>query len=119
MPKKFLFVLRRPPGSGLRARETLDMILTAAAFDQSVSLLLLDDGVWQIKKNQMPEVAGLFPVAPLFEALDLYDVEAVWVERESLEERGLSEADLTIPVRLLARGEVAALAGARDVVIGG
>jgi tRNA 2-thiouridine synthesizing protein C len=117
--KKFLFVMRRAPQAGIRVRETLDMILTAAAFDQSVSLLFLDDGVYQLKRGQHPEAAGLPPVAPMFDALELYDVEDILVERESLAERGLSEADLTLPARVLDRAAIAALTSAHDVVVPG
>lgn len=117
--KRFLFILRRPPQAGCRVRETLDMVLTAAAFEQPVALLFLDDGVFQLKRGQRPEAAGLPPVAPLFEALELYDVQSVLVERESLEERGLAEADLTIPVEPVGRAEVAALIAGHDIVVSG
>ena len=119
MGKKFLFILRRSPQHGVRVRETLDMLLTVAAFDQPVTLLFLDDGVYQIKRGQCPESAGLPAVAPTFEALPLYDVETVLVERESLEARGLTESDLVIPVELIARTEIAALVAAGDVVVNG
>jgi tRNA 2-thiouridine synthesizing protein C len=114
--KRFLFMLRRPPQAGFRVRETLDMVLTSAAFDQPVTLLFLDDGVYQLKRGQRPEAAGLPPVAPLFDALALYDVQAVLVERESLAERNLSENDLVIPVELIGRADIPALIAARDIV---
>ncbi|BBL75766.1 sulfurtransferase complex subunit TusC [Methylomagnum ishizawai] len=117
MAKKLLFVLRHPPHAGFRLRESLDMILTAAAFDQTVALLFLGDGVYPLKRGQHPEAAGLPPVAQMFEALELYDVDEVWVERESLAERGLEPADLIIPVRLLDRAAVAGLTAAQDIVV--
>ncbi len=119
MGKKFLFILRRSPQQGARVRETLDMLLTVAAFDQPVMLLFLDDGVYQIKRGQSPESVGLPAVAPTFEALALYDVEAVLVERESLAERGLTESDLVIPAEAIARAEIAALVADQDVVVTG
>lgn len=119
MVKKFLFVMRRAPQAGLRVRETLDLILTTAAFDQSVSLVFLDDGVYQLKRGQHPAAAGLPPVAPLFEALALYDVENIWVESESLAERGLDLADLLIPARPVGRCAVAALVAEHDVAVPG
>lgn len=118
MQKRFLFVVRRPPYADVRSRETVDMILTVAAFDQPVTVLFLDDGVLQLKKGQQPERQGIPPVAPLLETLDLYDVREVWAERESLAERGLGADDLTIPVRIVSRRGVAALTAAQDVVIG-
>ena len=53
--KSYLFVLQKPAHSGAYAQEMLDIILTTAAFDQAVSILLLDDGVFQLKKGEHPE----------------------------------------------------------------
>jgi len=86
------------------------MVMTAAAFDQAVRLLILDDGVFLLKRGQRP-------VAPLFEALALYDVEDILVERESLRERQLTAEDLVIPVRVVERADIAGLTAAHDVVI--
>ena len=117
MRKNLLFVLRLPPQAGWRVREALDMILTAAAFDHSIHLLLLDDAVYLLKTGQHPEQAGLTPVAPLLEALELYDVENIWAERESLEERGLAVTDLLLPVREIERCELAGLLRVQDFTV--
>lgn len=115
--KKFLFVMRSAPRDGARVRESLDMAMTAAAFDQAVRLLMLDDGVFLLKRGQGAEPSGLKPVAPLFEALALYDVEDVLVERESLRGRHLTTEDLVIPVRVVDRAEIAGLTAEHDIVI--
>ncbi|MCK7492950.1 MAG: sulfurtransferase complex subunit TusD [Comamonadaceae bacterium] len=52
--EEILFVLRHPPHGSMNAQESLDMILAAAAFDQSVSLLFLDDGVFQLEAGTVP-----------------------------------------------------------------
>ncbi|MBP1149022.1 sulfurtransferase complex subunit TusC [Methylocaldum sp. BRCS4] len=117
MQKKFLFVMRSAPRNGARVRESLDMAMTAAAFDQAVRLLMLDDGVFLLKRGQRFEPNGLKPVAPLFEALALYDVEDVFVERESLRGRHLTTEDLVIPVRVVERADIAGLTAEHDLVI--
>jgi tRNA 2-thiouridine synthesizing protein C len=117
--KRFLFILGRPPDCGGAGRETLDQAMTAAAFDQPVTVLVLDDGVYQMLRAPRPEAAGAMVTSPLFEALRLYDVEAVYVERESLAERGLQAGDLVIPVALVGRAEVAGLLEVADVAVGG
>lgn len=109
--------MRRGPTGAVRVRESLDMIMTAAAFDQTVRLLMLDDGVFLLKHGQQPRASGLKPVAPMFEALALYDVEDILVERESLQERHLNAEDLAIPVRIVERGEIAGLTAGHDIVI--
>jgi tRNA 2-thiouridine synthesizing protein C len=93
--KKILFVLRNPPHSGANPQEILDTVMTAAAFDQAVNILLLDDGVFLMKANQYPESYGLKNIASIFNALPLYDIETIYMETESLQERGLSEIQLT------------------------
>jgi tRNA 2-thiouridine synthesizing protein C len=115
--KTFLFVLRRSPHEGSGIRESLDMLMTAAAFDQAVRLLFLDDGVFALKSGQQPECLGLRPVGPLFAALELYDVEGLWVEAESLAHRGLAPANLSRPTRSIARAEVAAFIAEADLVV--
>jgi len=96
----------------------LDQVLTTAAFDQAVSLLFLDDGVFQLLRNQQAELAGLEPITPLLQALSLYDVNELWVEQESLDRRGLCADALAVPVRTLPRSEVARLLSAQDVLVG-
>lgn len=114
--KKFLFLARRAPSGGLQALEALDAALTAAAFDQSVRLLFLDDGVWQLKRGQQP-TAGRNPAA-LYHSLELYDVATPpWVEEESLDERGLRPEDLLMPVDLVQRSQIAGLLRDCDVLL--
>jgi tRNA 2-thiouridine synthesizing protein C len=100
--KKILFVLRKSPHSGAYAQEMLDIIMTVAAFDQDVSILLLDNAVFQLKKQQKPESAGLKDTAAIFKALPLYNINTLYAEIESLQEHGLTvdsldEAVIEIP----------------------
>jgi tRNA 2-thiouridine synthesizing protein C len=114
--KRFLFILRQPPRSGIRAKETLDMVLTLAAFDQTVGILFTDDGVYQLQPGQQ-DVSGAPVMSEMLGALSLYEVDSVWVEQESLQERGLTESDTVIPVCAIARSAVAELLAAHDVVM--
>ena len=116
MSRRFLFILRRSPRAGIRPKEILDQVLTFAAFDQIVGMLFLDDGVYQLLAGQQA-VLGTAVLSDLLGALPLYDVEPVWVEQESLRERGLTERDLAIPVRTVARAAVAELLAGQDVVM--
>ena len=117
--KSYLFVLQKPAHSGAYAQEMLDIILTTAAFDQSVSILLLDDGVFQLKKGQRPENAGMKDTAAIFNALEIYDVNDIYAEVESLQERGLNPGDLSLPVQALYRKELTGLIKRFDVVFSG
>ena len=55
--KKFMFVNRKAPYGTIYALESLEVVLIAATFDQDVSLVFLDDGVYEIVKGQ--DTAGI------------------------------------------------------------
>ena len=108
--------MRTPPHSGIKLQEQLDVILTAAAFDQHVALLFLDDGVFQLKKGQHPEKQGLKDTSSIFNALEIYDVKDLYTEIESLQDRGLKPGDLTLPVKEIYRKDINGLIKQYDVV---
>jgi tRNA 2-thiouridine synthesizing protein C len=117
--KSYLFVLRKPVHSGAYVQEMLDIILTTAAFDQKVSILFLDDGVFQLKNGQHPENVGMKDTAAIFNALEIYDVNNIYTETESLQERGLKLCDLCLSVQELDRKDIAGLMKRFDVVFAG
>jgi len=92
--KKFLYVNRRAPYGTIYALESLEVVLIGAAFDQDVSLAFLDDGVYQIVKGQDTKEIGMKNFSPTYRALGDYEVTKLYVEKESLEERGLTPDDL-------------------------
>jgi tRNA 2-thiouridine synthesizing protein C len=117
--KKYLFVLRKPAHSGAYLQEMLDVILITAAFDQSVTLLWLDDAVFQLKNQQQPEYTGLKDTAAMLQSLALYDVSDLYIETESLQERGLTVDSLTLPVQTLARCTISEFMQSFDVILSG
>jgi tRNA 2-thiouridine synthesizing protein C len=88
--KKFLYVNRKPPYGTIYALESLEVVLIGAAFDQDVTLAFLDDGVYELIKGQDTKAIGVKNFSPTYSALGDYDVKKIYVEKESLEERGLS-----------------------------
>jgi len=92
--KKFLYVNRKAPHGSIYALESLEVVLIGAAFEQDVTLAFVDDGVYQLMKDQDSSAIGSKNFAPTFRALGDYDVNQIYVERESLEMRGLSKDDL-------------------------
>jgi tRNA 2-thiouridine synthesizing protein C len=115
--KKFMFVNRKAPHGTVYALESLEVVLIAAAFDQDVSLAFLDDGVYQLKKGQQTKGIEIKNFSPTFRALEGYDIEKLYVEREALASRGLNEDDLLVPVTVLSRQEMGQLMQAQDVVL--
>jgi len=115
--KKFLYVNRRVPHGTVYALESLETVLIGAAFDQDVSMLFIDDGVYQLKKEQNPEGIEFKNFAKAFRALEMYDVEKLFVEQESLAERGLDTNDLLVDVEVISREQTKALIDEQDVVL--
>ncbi|MGK0269791.1 MAG: tRNA 2-thiouridine synthesizing protein C [Cocleimonas sp.] len=92
--KKFMFVNRKAPYGTSYALESLEVVLISAAFDQEVSLAFLDDGVYQITKGQDTTGIAQKNFSKAYKALGDYDINKLYVEEESLSERGLTKDDL-------------------------
>ncbi len=92
--KKFLYLNRKAPYGTIYAWEALEVILIGAAFDQEVSVLFLDDGVYQLTKGQDTGGIGMKNFSPTFRTLGDYEVKNVYVDRDSLAARGLTQDDL-------------------------
>ena len=115
--KKIMHVMRQAPHGTIYTYEGLEMILVMAAYDQDISVAFIDDGVYALKKGQDTEGIEIKGFAKTFGALEGYDVEKVYAEKESLESRGLSEDDLVIPVEILSSAEISELMDAQDVIV--
>ena len=81
--KKFLYVNRKAPHGSIYALES-----------HEVTLAFIDDGVYQLLQNQDTGAIGTKNFSATYRALGDYDVNQIYVERESLEQRGLSKEDL-------------------------
>ena len=115
--KKFMYVNRKSPYGTIYALESLEVVLIAAAFDQDVSLVFMDDGVYQLKKGQDTKGIGMKNFSPTFRALEGYDIEKLYVEKESMESRGLGVDDMIVPVEMLSKDELTSLMEEQDVIM--
>lgn len=128
--KNFLYLNRKAPYGTIYAWESLEVVLIGAAFDQDVSLAFVDDGVFQLTRGQDTAAVGMKNFSPTYSALGDYEIKKVYVEKESLEERGLTLDDLQHltwedededwaekdSIHLVTRAEMAALMDGADVV---
>ncbi|MDH5230628.1 MAG: sulfurtransferase complex subunit TusC [Gammaproteobacteria bacterium] len=115
--KKFLYLNRKAPYGTIYALESLEVVLIGAAFEQDVSLLFMDDGIFQLKKGQDTKGIGMKNFSPTYRALEMYDVEKLYVDKKSMDERGLSADDLVVPVEILDAAQVADLMEDQDVIL--
>jgi len=115
--KRFLYVNRRAPYGSIYALESLEVVLIGAAFEQDVSLAFLGDGVYQLAKGQDTKGLEVKNFSPTFRALEDYDVTKLYVEAEALQARGLTEADLVVPVEVVSAQRMAEIMDGQDVIL--
>ncbi|MDF1689095.1 MAG: sulfurtransferase complex subunit TusC [Cycloclasticus sp.] len=114
--KTLFFIINKSLQGNVCGQEFLDMALMAAAFDQKVVLLFEGEGVNALVKNQCPEGVGLKNILPILNALPIYDINDVWVEKESMEVWGLVEEKLEISVKSISREVIKKQINAADHV---
>lgn len=122
--KKLLYVFESGPYSTSAGLEALDAVLIGASFEQDVSLLFLNDGVFQLKANQcvgsksvgLKESVGLKQYTKTFKALVDFDVDRVFVHDLSMAARGLSLTELIIDAQALTSQEMTQLIAQQDKV---
>lgn len=96
MSKKILFISRHAPYGSSIARDALDAILVASAYEQELSILFMDDGVFQLLQGQSSEHIGQKNIAALLPVFELYEIERIYVHKESLQERGINQNELVL-----------------------
>ena len=115
--KKFMFVNRKAPYGTVYALEALEVVLISAAFDQDVSMVFIDDGVYELVRGQSTKAIDMKNFSPAYRALEGYDIEKLYVDEESLQARGLTTERLLVPVEVLNSAQMAELMDQQDVVI--
>ncbi len=107
--KKFLFIINRPLYLGAQTRESLEHLMIVAAFEQPVAVLFVDDAVFQLSNNQVSEAIQATNIGKLIQALPCYEINTLFVEYESLTERGLTVNNLLLPVETIQRQQLSTL----------
>ena len=115
--KKFMFVNRKAPYGTIYALEGLEVVLVSAAFDQDVSMVFIDDGVYELVKGQATKAIDVKNFSPTYRALEGYDIEKLYVDKASLEARGLGKENLIVPIEVLDTIAMAELMDQQDIVI--
>lgn len=115
--KSILFVVQHTPYGSSATQEALDAALATAAFEQKVQLFFSGDGVWSLLCSQQSELIQRKNIEKVLHALHYYDIESIYIDLNSLQERGLAAENLTLPATALTAAEQAALFQRADCVI--
>ena len=117
--KSFLMITRSSPYSGSAAQEALDIALAAGAFNQNFAVLFMDDGIYQLTKEQHTDELGQKNLSKTLPMLELYGASRLYVEQTSLERRELTAADLALNADVINGAAISALVSATDIVFSG
>jgi tRNA 2-thiouridine synthesizing protein C len=107
--EKLMIVFRKAPFGSIYSFEGLENVLIMGAYDQDVSILFIDDGVYAIKDEMNTESTGIKNFSPTFRAIEAYDIEKLYIDKDSMESRGLTVEDLVIEPKVIDASEVESL----------
>jgi tRNA 2-thiouridine synthesizing protein C len=115
--KKIMFLMRQAPHGSIYSYEGLETILIFAAFEQDLTMLFVGDGVFALVKEQDTTGIGIKGYIKTYGVLEDYGVEHMYVDRASMEERGLTPDDFAIPVEVVNADAIGALMDEQHAVI--
>ncbi|MBV1930376.1 MAG: sulfurtransferase complex subunit TusC [Porticoccaceae bacterium] len=115
--KRILLVCRIAPYGNSLARESLETALAAGAMGAKITLLFLDEGIWQLVGQHKPETIGHKNHAAMLSALPLYDIEQVLVDQDSVDKRNIGSAELSEIAELIDGHRVKEIFADHDVVL--
>ncbi len=110
------FVHSRGPYDGPFAQDGLDAAMVAAAFDQEVTLVFVDDGVYQLLPGHAPAAIGRRRADEALGHIGALGVQRILVDRASLDLRGVAAELLNLPAKPMEAGEIARFLETQDQV---
>lgn len=102
MMKTIVFIFKSTPIGSSLSREGIDMALAAASFDQSVKVIFLGDGVFQLLKSQTSNEMIEKNIAKMISSFELFGICDIVVDKQSLQDRSLKHSDLieSLPLQI-------------------
>lgn len=92
--KKVMITVRKPPHGSIYVHEAIEVMFIVASFGLDLSVVFIDDGVLALKTGQDTKELGIKGFMASIGAFMDFEVTKVYVDRQSLEDRNMSEADL-------------------------
>ena len=107
MGDKVAVLMRKAPYGSIYIAEGLRTIMGVAVFEMDISVVFVDDGVFALVKGQNPQALDMKPLGDAFPALTDMGASKFYAHDESLAARGLTPADLVLPVQVVTGAQVA------------
>ncbi len=99
-------VISQAAFSGASFKEAIDLALVTAAFDQKITLIFVDEGIFNLIANQNATPIADITHTDILNGLEYYDIDEIWVEKESLQQAGVSPEQLIASVSLVSRQDI-------------
>lgn len=99
------------------AKDALDVALIMGTYEQRTHLFFQGDGVWQLIPKQTPESIQVKDFLKTFSAFEFYDLENIYVCKQSLIERNLSESFHIDNVKVLNKDDFATKLSQSDTIL--
>lgn len=103
--KTVAIVNTQAPFSSAAGKEALDAALIFGSFEQAISLFFIGDGVFQMIGDQNASSIAVKDYLKTFSALEFYDIENIYLCKESLNERNLPANFHIDNIHVLAQNE--------------
>ena len=94
--RKVMITVRRAPHGSIYVQEAIEVMFIVASYGMDLSVVFLDDGVFALKQGQDTKELGIKGFMASIGALMDFEVEKVYVDRQSLQDRHLGEDDLVV-----------------------
>lgn len=114
---KIMFVNRNAPHGTIYAWEGLEVVLIFGAYENELSAVYMDDAVFSLKKGQDTSVLGIKGFIQTLPVLEDYGCEKIYVDRESLEKRGMTPEDISIPVEIVDSAAIGKIMNEQDCIL--
>lgn len=105
-----------PYGSS-KAHASYDMLMMATAFDFDVSVAFLDDGIFQLMKNQKCQAIAEKNLAKQLKSMEIFSIKNIYIEERALHMRGLTQSDLIIRAKIITPKKLGAIMRQQDYII--
>lgn len=116
--KKILFIVGNSPYNQFSSQEKVEYILTTLAFEQDVSVVFADNGIYQLVSHQRAETIARKDLSKMLLLLDHYDIKSLYVHTQSLKQSGLTLSDLILPLHEINDAELAHLMAQQNIIVG-
>jgi tRNA 2-thiouridine synthesizing protein C len=114
---KIMFLNRRAPHGSIYAWEGLEVVLIFGAFDNEMCAVYMDDAVFSLKKGQDTTEIGIKGFLQTLPVLEDYGCEKIYVDKDSLDKRGMTADDIAIPVEIVDAATIGKYMAEQDVVL--